>query len=300
MAGYVVISFSPTRDNVYIKVIVFSEGFGASFTFTLLCALVLPVLFFLNYVANMNVPSMNRERLMSVEKSCEDELHARASFGIPMDSPSGEEEAKDYSAADKNPIHASQTNSVVNESGDNTAATSDSDSCEEEGGHDSKVSNAQEHQDGDLSTAAALMTAKERLAATLSLWPFMIPLFLVYFAEYAMQSGVWAAMGFPISSENARNDFYEYSNWIYQAGVLVSRSSGTVWKADMKALWIMPLIQVGLLVFFIIDAYFKLWYDWSILCLCFVVGLFGGAVSYSRPGLIHNINYLTSIYVISH
>ena len=122
------------------------------------------------------------------------------------------------------------------------------------------------------------MTASERFQLTIGLWPFIIPLFLVYFSEYAMQSGVWAAMGFPIDSESARKDFYRYSNWMYQGGVLVSRSSGMLWKADMKALWIMPSIQTLLLIFFILDAYEQWWYDWSILTLCFVVGLFGGAV----------------------
>lgn len=51
----------------------------------------------------------------------------------------------------------------------------------------------------------------------------MIPLFLVYFAEYAMQSGTWAAIGFPVEDENARKSFYQNANWVYQAGVFVSR-----------------------------------------------------------------------------
>jgi battenin len=65
---------------------------------------------------------------------------------------------------------------------------------------------------------------------------------------------------------------------MYQGGVLVSRSSGTLWKADMKALWIMPTIQTFILAFFIADAFLMWWYDWSLLVLCFIVGLFGGAV----------------------
>jgi hypothetical protein len=35
----------------------------------------------------------------------------------------------------------------------------------------------------------------ERLRATGRLWPYMLPLFVVYFAEYAMQSGTWTAVG---------------------------------------------------------------------------------------------------------
>ena len=33
------------------------------------------------------------------------------------------------------------------------------------------------------------LTFHERLKHTLALWPFMVPLFVVYFSEYAMQSG---------------------------------------------------------------------------------------------------------------
>ena len=93
--------------------------------------------------------------------------------------------------------------------------------------------------------------------------PYMVPMFVVYFAEYAMQSGVWAAIGFPITSKNARAEFYEYANWTYQVGVLVSRSSGVVWHADIKAIWLMPFLQLVLLVFFILDAYYEWWYNWS-------------------------------------
>lgn len=58
------------------------------------------------------------------------------------------------------------------------------------------------------------MTSSERLRLVLSLYPYMIPLFLVYAAEYALQSGTWSAIGFPVTSVKARDDFFEYSNWM--------------------------------------------------------------------------------------
>lgn len=42
---------------------------------------------------------------------------------------------------------------------------------------------------------ASCMTVMQRLQATCRLWPYMVPLFVVYFAEYAMQSGTWTAIG---------------------------------------------------------------------------------------------------------
>jgi battenin len=130
----------------------------------------------------------------------------------------------------------------------------------------------------NLSEAATVMTANERLRQTLKLWKYMVPLVVVYFAEYATQSGTWAAIGFPITSKTARKQFYTYANWAYQCGVFVSRSSGLVCKADLKTIWFLPLTQIALFFFFWFDAYYMFWYDWSLIAPAFCVGLVGGAV----------------------
>jgi len=249
----------------YAWVIIFIEGFGASFQLTLFCALVIPVLFWANFLVCMNVPHIKREvqRNLSLDEPV-------VAFGLSADSAS----------TMGNPIHGSTAlsdstgdckrtgNTIVNAENTVNTVASNIYSTKQEG----------DSSEVDLSAAAAVMSMRERIQATLSLWPYMVPLFLVYFAEYAMQSGVWAAMGFPVHNSNARDKFYEYSNWMYQAGVLVSRSSGTVWRANMTSLWVMPFLQVTLLLFFVLDAYYMFWYDWSILIACFVVGLLGGAV----------------------
>lgn len=58
------------------------------------------------------------------------------------------------------------------------------------------------------------------LLSEVSLLSSSVSLFLsngqVYFAEYAMQSGVWSAIGFPMDSEDARKRFYTFANWTYQ------------------------------------------------------------------------------------
>ena len=58
------------------------------------------------------------------------------------------------------------------------------------------------------------MSPTERFKLVLSLYPYMIPLFLVYAAEYALQSGTWSAIGFPVTDVKARDAFFEYSNWM--------------------------------------------------------------------------------------
>lgn len=122
------------------------------------------------------------------------------------------------------------------------------------------------------------MTFGERFRFMLSLWPFTVPLFIVYLSEYAMQSGAWAVIGFPLDDEGARRKFYTYANWTYQVGVFVSRSSGMYFKANTAVLWIMPLLQAGFLVFFVTDAVWLFWWDWTLLGPCFCTGLLGGAV----------------------
>lgn len=54
--------------------------------------------------------------------------------------------------------------------------------------------------DGDVATSSRQQRAEdmawgERLFQTVKLWPYMVPLVAVYFAEYAMQTGTWTAIG---------------------------------------------------------------------------------------------------------
>lgn len=62
------------------------------------------------------------------------------------------------------------------------------------------------------------------------------------------------------------------------AGVCISRSSGMLFQANRLVLWIMPMLQCLLLVFFGLDAIWHVWWNWGLLSLCFVAGLLGGAV----------------------
>ena len=129
------------------------------------------------------------------------------------------------------------------------------------------------------------LTSIERFMLVLSLWPYTIPLFTVYTAEYMLQAGVWPAIGFPVTSSKARAQFYHYSNWTYQAGVFLSRSSGNMWSASLPILWLMPFLQVINLYFFWFDSIHQFWYNYYLLLPCFFAGLLGGGVyvqGYSR------------------
>jgi battenin len=126
------------------------------------------------------------------------------------------------------------------------------------------------------------MNGWQRLRMVLSLWPYMVPLFVVYAAEYALQAGTWTAIGFPLQEQEARDSFYEFSNWMYQAGVFVSRSSGTFYTAPMWVLWLMPALQSINVLFFSTVASHPdaswIYNPTALYPLCFYVGLLGGAV----------------------
>jgi battenin len=117
----------------------------------------------------------------------------------------------------------------------------------------------------------------------LTLWPYMIPLFVVYAAEYALQSGTWSAIGFPLDEIEARDRFFEYSNWMYQLGVFFSRSSGTLFTTPLWILWLMPALQtLNLVVFSVVASHPKtmsaLYQPTTLYMGAFYTGLLGGAV----------------------
>ena len=123
------------------------------------------------------------------------------------------------------------------------------------------------------------LTPLQKFKLTLSLYPYTIPLFTVYFAEYALMSGVWTAIGFPTTSKLARDAFYLRSNWCYQMGVFLSRSSGAFCIAPLWLLWLMPGLQCLNLVFFYAVASQRFLYNYAILLpMCFYTGLLGGGV----------------------
>lgn len=134
-------------------------------------------------------------------------------------------------------------------------------------------------------TTVSQMKNTERFYLVLSLWPYMVPLFVVYAAEYALQSGVWTAIGYPYNDEQHRRSFYLASSWLYQAGVFISRSSGAFFTVPMWFLWLMPILQTLNLVLFYLNATFHTLQNNYLFVGCFYAGLLGGAVyvqGYSR------------------
>eukprot|EP00966_Prymnesium_polylepis_P090682 2099802-Prymnesium_polylepis.1 len=101
----------------------------------------------------------------------------------------------------------------------------------------------------------------------LGLLRYVMPLVLVYWAEYAMQSGAWTAFALPagsIADADARKAAYQWLNLFYQIGVLISRSCGKLFALGMRTMWALAWLQVVLLVFFVADGAAQAWVGFSL------------------------------------
>lgn len=223
----------------YAFVIVFTMGFQVSFGTTLLVGLVIPLGFYFSYVVVLLPPEESGS-----------EFH-------PLHDEGSEEEV-DTNISQLGGASDAVTNDVTH----------------------SSLGKRRQSANGMIGSGHRYpSTYAERMSALRALWPYMVPLFAVYFAEYAMQSGTWAAMGIPdVHSATNRKDFYKVANWSYQIGVFFSRSSGMLCRFRFKGLFLMPVLQCLFLAFFWANAASQWWNDWGLVAPCFLTGLLGGAV----------------------
>lgn len=110
------------------------------------------------------------------------------------------------------------------------------------------------------------------------IWPFMLPLFLVFWAEYTINQGVFPALLFPLESTPFKNmrDHYVYYQFIYQIGVFISRSSLRFFP--VKQIFALSLAQVSVLVVLLLQALLS--YIPSVYIVFIIIlieGLFGGS-----------------------
>lgn len=109
--------------------------------------------------------------------------------------------------------------------------------------------------------------------------PYMLPLFMVFVAEYTINQGVSPTLLFPLDSSpfSEHRDFYPFYNFLYQLGVFVSRSSTPFVR--IHHLYVPSVLQVGNLVLLTLHALLN--FIPSVFLVFLVVfweGLLGGAV----------------------
>ncbi|XP_034045586.1 battenin isoform X2 [Thalassophryne amazonica] len=124
-------------------------------------------------------------------------------------------------------------------------------------------------------TRSSPLSCTEKLHVIKGLLKFVLPLGLVYFAEYFINQGLMELLYFP--------DFYlthaaqyRWYQTLYQVGVLVSRSSLCCVK--IRKLWALSLLQVVNAVFLLFAVrYLFLPSAWVVFVVILYEGLLGGA-----------------------
>ncbi|ROT38128.1 BTN1 protein [Sodiomyces alkalinus F11] len=109
--------------------------------------------------------------------------------------------------------------------------------------------------------------------------PYMLPLLLVYIAEYTINQGVTPTLLFPLDGTPFKEfrEFYPMYGFLYQLGVFISRSS-IPW-VRIHNLYLPSLLQVGNLVLLALHAMFDFIPSvYIVFILIFWEGLLGGAV----------------------
>lgn len=109
--------------------------------------------------------------------------------------------------------------------------------------------------------------------------PYMIPLLLVYVAEYTINQGVSPVLLFPLPSTpfTEFRAFYPFYGFLYQLGVFISRSSTPFVR--IRRLYLPSLLQAGNLAILLLQAlYFYIPSVYIIFAIIFWEGLLGGGV----------------------
>lgn len=110
-------------------------------------------------------------------------------------------------------------------------------------------------------------------------FPYMLPLLLVYIAEYTINQGVAPTLLFPLESSpfDEYRSFYSTYNAIYQVGVFISRSSTPFIR--IHHLYVPSFLQVANLIILALHAMFNFIPSYYIVCvIIFWEGLLGGLV----------------------
>ena len=131
------------------------------------------------------------------------------------------------------------------------------------------------------------LTWKEKFSVAKQILPYIIYLFLTYFAEYLSNQAIITTIAFSNVSFSPR-DHYQYYIVCYQVGKFLGRShifflsctcSKVIPYVRVKKTWILALIEMGHLLFFVFASWFRFVPHVSIiLILCVTEGFVAGSM----------------------
>lgn len=139
------------------------------------------------------------------------------------------------------------------------------------------ISPAYSHRHHPTTIFSSLRTNLNRTAPLII--PYMLPLFLVYLAEYTINQGVAPVLLFPLPSTPFHNyrAFYPTYSTLYQLGVFISRSSLPFLR--IRTLYTPTFLQIANLLVLAIHALYPFIPNvWFVFAMVLWEGLLGGLV----------------------
>lgn len=146
------------------------------------------------------------------------------------------------------------------------------------------------------STPKGDLTWRDKCAVAKQILPYIVFLFLTYFAEYLSNQGVITTIALSNSPFSPR-DHYQYYIVCYHIGKFLGRShifflsctcSNAIPYVRVRKTWILALIEIAHLLFFVFASWFRFVPHVSIiLILCFTEGFVAGSM------------YVNSAYTVS-
>ncbi|XP_018414637.1 PREDICTED: battenin [Nanorana parkeri] len=131
--------------------------------------------------------------------------------------------------------------------------------------------------DPHLTPSSPHLTLYQKWQIIKSLLKYMVPLSLVYFAEYFINQGLFELIYFPHITMS-HSEQYRWYQMLYQAGVFISRSS--VRCVKIRHIWVLSCLQCGLAIFLLVGVSYLFLTKltlYGIFAIILFEGLLGGA-----------------------
>ncbi|CAJ0569459.1 unnamed protein product, partial [Mesorhabditis spiculigera] len=147
-----------------------------------------------------------------------------------------------------------------------------------------------EKSEQDARVPQRVTNMKEKMSLLVPLLKLMIPLSVVYFAEYLINQGLTQLIYFNCKEgfRLSKSSQYRWYQVLYQVGVFFSRSSVNIIELPLIVLFILPILQLGNAVFFFFEARYAFLPHISIVfALILVEGFYGGASYVNTFNWIH-------------
>ncbi|XP_005093751.1 battenin [Aplysia californica] len=127
----------------------------------------------------------------------------------------------------------------------------------------------------DMKDKQIELTLRQKLVLIPSLFKYMIPLTLVYFAEYFINQGLHELLYYN-GEWLSKSEQYRWFQVDYQIGVFISRSSVNI--VHIRKLWFLPVLQFANLALLLCQVFYRFIPSiWIIFVIILWEGLLGGA-----------------------